>query len=104
MASIRFGKRSFRLPRSRRLRITLGIVLVLAGGLFGWLPVLGYWMVPLGLIVLSVDFPRVRNWRRKWTVWLLRWWRGSKPEAERNAVLAVEPDPQSPLRDSSIVP
>jgi hypothetical protein len=31
--------------------------------------VLGFWMIPLGLLVLSVDLPVVRRWRRQLTVW-----------------------------------
>jgi hypothetical protein len=38
----------------------LGIGLVLAG-LLGFLPVLGFWMIPLGLSLLAVDFPSVRR-------------------------------------------
>jgi purine-cytosine permease-like protein len=78
LAKIQFGSRSIKLPQSRWVRITLGVVLVLAGGLFGWLPILGYWMVPLGLVVLSVDIPAVRRWRRRTTVKILSWWRGRK--------------------------
>jgi hypothetical protein len=38
------------------VRIGAGILLVI-GGIFGALPVLGFWMLPLGLILLSADFP-----------------------------------------------
>jgi hypothetical protein len=59
----------------------VGVVLVL-GGLVGFLPILGFWMVPLGLIVLSYDFPSVRRLRRRMTVWLMRLWhRWVKPSA-----------------------
>ncbi len=40
---------------NRAFRITVGILLVI-GGLLGALPVLGFWMLPLGLVLLSVDF------------------------------------------------
>ncbi|MDH3638493.1 MAG: hypothetical protein OES09_08505 [Gammaproteobacteria bacterium] len=40
---------------NRALRVTAGVLLVL-GGLLGALPVLGFWMLPLGLILLSADF------------------------------------------------
>ena len=49
-----FG-RHFRMPRSRWLRILIGIGLIVLG-IFGFLPVLGFWMVPLGLLVLSYEF------------------------------------------------
>jgi len=34
--------------------------------------VLGFWMIPLGLLVLSHDFATVRRWRRRLTVWWAR--------------------------------
>jgi hypothetical protein len=65
---VRLFDRHWHLPKSKPLRIGLGIILV-AFGLLGFLPVLGFWMVPLGLLVLSVDLPIVRRWRRQLTVW-----------------------------------
>lgn len=67
-----------RRPTSRLIRIPLGILLVL-GGVFSFLPVLGIWMLPLGLLLLALDLPflqaplnqmilrtqrRFTNWRR----------------------------------------
>jgi hypothetical protein len=69
--SVRLGSYRLPLPRSRLLRIAIGMALVLFG-LMGFLPVLGFWMVPLGLLVLSVDIPRVRRWRRRFAVWFSR--------------------------------
>ena len=57
----------------RWVRIPLGVILVL-GGIFGALPVLGFWMLPLGLILLSVDFP----WARRALAHLKLWWRKLK--------------------------
>ena len=56
------------MPRSRAGRMTVGVVLIV-GGTLGFLPVLGFWMVPLGLIVLSHDLPYVRRKRRRLAVW-----------------------------------
>ena len=51
-----------------------------SAGLLGFLPIVGFWMVPLGLVVLSVDFPPVRRFRRNATVkigyWLHKRWPG----------------------------
>ena len=69
--SIRIGSYKMPLPRSRLLRIALGILLII-GGLFSFLPLLGVWMIPLGMLVLSVDIPRVRRWRRRFAVWFHR--------------------------------
>lgn len=66
---IRFGKRRIALPANRILRIGLGLGLIVLG-LLGFLPVLGFWMVPLGIIVLSVDFALMRRMRRKGEVLL----------------------------------
>jgi hypothetical protein len=75
---VRLFNRHWHLPKSRPIRIGLGIVLI-AGGLLGFLPVLGFWMLPLGLLVLSVDIPVVRRWRRQVTVWWHR--KNGKPDA-----------------------
>jgi hypothetical protein len=69
--SVKLGSYRLPLPRSRLLRILIGAMLVLFG-LLGFLPVLGFWMVPLGLFVLSIDIPRVRRWRRRFAVWFSR--------------------------------
>ncbi len=53
-------------------RLIVGTLLIIFG-LFGFLPVLGFWMIPLGLVILSVDFPLLRRWRRKATLALGRW-------------------------------
>jgi hypothetical protein len=69
--SVKIGSYKLPLPRSRLLRIILGVLLIL-GGLFGVLPLFGFWMIPLGLLILSIDIPRVRRWRRRFAVWFSR--------------------------------
>jgi len=63
--------REFGLPRSRRLRIATGFMLV-GGGCLGFLPVLGFWMLPLGLLVLSHEYRAMRRLRRRFAVWKAR--------------------------------
>ena len=65
---VRLGSYSLPLPASRIARVLLGLTLII-GGVFAILPVLGIWMVPLGLVVLSVDFAIVRRWRRRAQLW-----------------------------------
>ena len=60
--------RQLPMPRSRRLRITIGIVLIILG-FFGFLPVLGFWMIPVGVLVLSYEFATVRRLRRRFEIW-----------------------------------
>jgi hypothetical protein len=84
---IRLFDRHWHLPESKPIRIGLGILLV-AGGLIGFLPVLGFWMIPLGLLVLSIDLPIVRRWRRQVTVW---WHRRKGEEVEVDGTAEAEP-------------
>lgn len=49
-----------RRPGLLLIRLPLAIILVL-GGIFSFLPVLGIWMLPLGLLVLAVDIPFLRR-------------------------------------------
>ena len=62
-----FG-REFHMPQSRPLRIAIGVALCVFGVL-GFLPVLGFWMIPLGILVLSYEFAAVRRFRRRIVVW-----------------------------------
>jgi len=65
------GSWRLQLPQSRAWRIALGAVLIF-GGILGFLPFLGFWMIPLGLIVLSHDLAFVRRQRRRLSVWWAR--------------------------------
>ena len=73
---VRVFNSHWHLPASKPLRLALGILLIILG-LLGFLPVLGFWMIPLGLLVLSIDLPAVRRWRRQFTVW---WHRRNAPD------------------------
>nr|WP_176072813.1 hypothetical protein [Brucella intermedia] len=66
------------MPQSVMMRRVLGGSLV-AGGSLGFLPILGFWMLPLGLIVLSHDSHRVRRWRRRSEIHIWRKWLKRKP-------------------------
>lgn len=49
-----------RQPIARLIRVPIGLVFVL-GGVFSFLPVLGIWMLPLGLLLLAVDLHLLRG-------------------------------------------
>ena len=74
---IKFAGFNVRVPAHPILRALLGIALAF-GGIFSFLPVLGVWMLPMGLIILSIDSALIRKFRRKYTVrvgrWLLQRW------------------------------
>lgn len=78
MRSVNFLGKRIPVPGNLVLRIALGLVLI-AGGLLGFLPVLGFWMLPLGLLVLSIDFPPIRRFRRYATVRLGDWFKARWP-------------------------
>lgn len=60
------------LTAPRLVRVGLGLLLI-AGGVLGFLPVLGFWMIPLGLLVIFFDAPWVRErWRRARAWWKRR--------------------------------
>ncbi|TWG95527.1 putative transmembrane protein PGPGW [Mesorhizobium sp. J18] len=62
-----FGRR-IPMPRSRLLRILIGVLFIILG-CFGFLPVLGFWMIPVGLLILSYEFAAIRRLRRRVSVW-----------------------------------
>ena len=57
---------------TRIFRIPLGLLLMV-GGVFSFLPVLGIWMLPLGLMVLAVDIPFLRGPVARFMIKLRRW-------------------------------
>lgn len=73
--TIKIGSYSWTLPDWAPARILAGLLLVI-GGFLGFLPVLGFWMIPLGIAILAYDFPVVRLLRQK----LVVWWRGGRGE------------------------
>jgi hypothetical protein len=50
------------------VRAGLG-VLAVACGLVGFLPIVGFWMVPLGIVLIALDIP---PFRRRVLQWLAR--------------------------------
>ena len=57
-----------KISHNHLLRKTVGILLII-GGILGFLPVLGYWMLPLGLALLAVDWAWARRLFRRMKVW-----------------------------------
>jgi len=46
------------------LRLPVGLLLIV-GGTLGFLPVLGFWMIPLGVIVASLDYRALVIWHKR---------------------------------------
>lgn len=60
-------------PSRFPLRLLASILLIL-GGIFSILPVLGLWMLPLGLALLAQDVPALKVPMEKSARWIERQW------------------------------
>jgi hypothetical protein len=76
-----FHRLSRRVHHRPWLRNTLGFSLVIAGIAGPLLPVLGIWMLPLGLFLLSADFPWAHRLHRRINDLLHRWTHRNSPPA-----------------------
>lgn len=75
--------RWLRLPTARWVRIPASLLLIL-GGVFSILPILGLWMLPLGLMLLAEDVRPLRRGADRVLLWIERNhpnWMGSPREA-----------------------
>ena len=68
---------------ARWIRIPVGILLIL-GGFVGFLPILGFWMVPLGLLLLALDIPFLRRPMAGFMIWAERRWTDWQRKRRRN--------------------
>ena len=57
------------------VRSLIGIMLMV-GGVFGFLPILGFWMLPLGVAFIALDIPMTRHKIEAWMEKLQRKARG----------------------------
>ena len=73
-----------RRPSARWVRWPIGVFLIL-GGVLAILPVLGLWMIPLGLALIAQDVPFLRPPLARLVAWINRRWQGdrSASRAER---------------------
>jgi hypothetical protein len=60
-------------PDARWVRIPVGVLSVI-GGVFSFLPVLGIWMLPLGLLLIAYDVPVLREPVGRFTIWGVQKW------------------------------
>lgn len=65
--------RWLRKPSSWMVRYPVAVFLVF-GGVFSFLPLLGLWMLPLGLLLIAVDLPPLRPPLARMLHWLERKW------------------------------
>mgnify|MGYP003365891490 CR=1 FL=1 len=58
-------------PGHRWVRIPAGLLLII-GGCLSFLPVLGLWMLPLGILLLAEDIPPLRRASHHMLQWIRR--------------------------------
>jgi len=86
------GRWRITMPQSRAARIGIGAGLIV-GGCLGFLPILGFWMIPLGALVLSHDLPFARRMRQRWSV---RW---AKRRQKRDSPTKQDAEPAAEHSD-----
>lgn len=57
---------------------------MIAFGFLGFLPILGFWMIPLGVVLLATDIPPLR---RRLMLWLHKHRRVNRPAHRRKPEL-----------------
>jgi hypothetical protein len=62
-----------RRPSSRLVRLPLAALLII-GGIFSFLPILGLWMLPLGLLLFAQDVPMLQPPLIRLLAWVERKW------------------------------
>jgi hypothetical protein len=78
-----------RRPSSRWARLPAGLLLI-CGGLLSILPILGLWMLPLGLALLAEDAPPLRRARGRVLDWVERRWPNALRESSKVSTPTTE--------------
>ena len=91
-----------RKPSSIYARIPLATLLI-AGGVFSFLPILGVWMLPLGLLLFAQDVPPLQKPMANGLGWIERKWL-ERERINRSASAPKTSDgPSRPSPDSVLV-
>ncbi|MCP1202755.1 hypothetical protein [Acetobacter oryzoeni] len=92
-AKMRRAIQWLRKPEQKWVRLPSGLLLML-GGLLSFLPVLGVWMLPLGILLLAEDIPLFQSVSGKMLGWIARrkptWLGIAENETEEEAFLRVQ--------------
>jgi hypothetical protein len=86
----RIAGMTYRILRWGRDHVPPGIrslvgILFMIGGVFGFLPILGFWMLPLGMAFVAMDIPSSRHHIENWMERLKRQAFGRPPGDARQA-------------------
>lgn len=74
--------RWLRSPSARWVRVPIALLLI-GGGFVGFLPILGFWMVPLGALLLAQDVPFLQRPLLRLLTWVGRQWLSLKLKLKR---------------------
>lgn len=66
--------RNLRHPDSRWIRIPVGVLLVIGGFIAPLVPLLGVWMLPIGLLLIAYELPFLRRPVSSFTIWCVQRW------------------------------
>ena len=86
-----------RKPSSFSARLIAALLLIL-GGFFSFLPILGVWMLPLGLMLIAQDLPFLQKPLVKTFKWVEAKWRWLKVKLETRS-LALPTDDSRSLKE-----
>ncbi len=75
---------SLRQPRAVWLRIPIALLFI-GGGFLGFLPILGFWMLPVGVLLLAHDVPVILRPALRALSWTERSWSQIKSRLTRKA-------------------
>jgi hypothetical protein len=80
-----------RRPSSKWVRFPLAVLLML-GGVFSILPILGLWMLPLGMLLIAQDVPFLEKPVAQSLGWIERKWieRERKKQLEKERVKNID--------------
>ena len=86
----RIAGTTYRILRWGRDHVPPGVrslvgILFMIGGVFGFLPILGFWMLPLGMAFVAMDIPSSRHHIENWMERLKRQAFGRPPGDARQA-------------------
>lgn len=70
---VRRAIRWLRDPDSRKIRLPVGLLLIVTGFL-GFLPILGFEFIPIGLLLIAQDIPFLQKPVGEFTLWLEHKW------------------------------
>lgn len=91
-----------RRPSSKYVRLPLGVALV-GGGVLSFLPVLGLWMLPLGLVLIAQDVPALEKPTARTLNWIERKWL-ERQRARGIDITPFDPHQEPPSAGSSAKP